>query len=184
MKSVGFSLFAASILALASAAPAIAAEQLHYSLSGAYSAEWDLLLMPVPDQSDAGSFTIQTVFGTFPGADQPVTLTFYVSGNPFPFDGGFSIVDSSSNGRLLPGDQLFTGSTGAPTMRTGTFSLDAVVIDSEGHILLVPDAYQLIASVVPEPATWAMLVAGFGLAGMALRQRARPARVSFALARA
>lgn len=31
-----------------------------------------------------------------------------------------------------------------------------------------------LAAAVPEPATWAMLVAGFGLAGAGLRRRGRP----------
>lgn len=33
-------------------------------------------------------------------------------------------------------------------------------------------------AVVPEPATWAMMLGGFGLAGAAIRRRARPAYVS------
>lgn len=31
--------------------------------------------------------------------------------------------------------------------------------------------YQLGTSAVPEPATWAMMITGFGLAGMAVRRR-------------
>ncbi|HEY1154389.1 MAG TPA: PEPxxWA-CTERM sorting domain-containing protein, partial [Pseudolabrys sp.] len=31
------------------------------------------------------------------------------------------------------------------------------------------------APAVPEPATWAMMIAGFGLAGAAIRSRQRPA---------
>ncbi|MBB6505626.1 hypothetical protein F4693_002621 [Sphingomonas endophytica] len=37
-----------------------------------------------------------------------------------------------------------------------------------------------VTSAVPEPTTWAMMVAGFGLAGFALRRRSRAAAVRFA----
>ena len=35
--------------------------------------------------------------------------------------------------------------------------------------------YRTGASAVPEPATWAMMLIGFGAAGMSLRRRPRPA---------
>lgn len=35
-------------------------------------------------------------------------------------------------------------------------------------------------SAVPEPATWAMMIGGFGIAGVAMRRRARRVAVSFA----
>jgi hypothetical protein len=35
------------------------------------------------------------------------------------------------------------------------------------------------ASAVPEPATWAMMLVGFGAIGAAARSRRRPAKVTF-----
>ncbi len=40
------------------------------------------------------------------------------------------------------------------------------------------DNVAVVANPVPEPATWAMLIAGFGLVGVALRSRKRFARVN------
>lgn len=40
-----------------------------------------------------------------------------------------------------------------------------------------PVHYRLSIDAVPEPASWAMMIAGFGLAGAALRGRRRPANL-------
>jgi hypothetical protein len=43
--------------------------------------------------------------------------------------------------------------------------------------LSAPGLQSVVASAVPEPATWLMLVIGFGLIGLSTRRRAAPARV-------
>lgn len=65
----------------------------------------------------------------------------------------------------LQGEQLFTGTPGAPTFRLGTFTLQ----DTAG---LLGDFTLTISAVgVPEPGAWALMLLGFGAAGAALRRR-------------
>ncbi|MBX9874993.1 MAG: PEPxxWA-CTERM sorting domain-containing protein [Beijerinckiaceae bacterium] len=41
-------------------------------------------------------------------------------------------------------------------------------------------AGQVVIPAVPEPASWAMMIGGFGVMGAAVRYRRREAKVSFA----
>lgn len=79
-------------------------------------------------------------------------------------------------GVQLTGPQLFTGTTEAPTFRLGTFGLTDSCSSFCG-----PDAGDFTLTIspaaVPEPATWAMTIVGFGAIGALLRTRAqRPER--------
>ncbi len=58
---------------------------------------------------------------------------------------------------------LFSG----PGLHTGTFTWNATA-----GAILWPDSNEFILA-VPEPASWAMMISGFGLAGIALRRRRR-----------
>lgn len=74
----------------------------------------------------------------------------------------FDVLGNLAAGKMLSGFSVFGYSGGAEPNRT---YLDDVVFSTD--------------NVVPEPATWAMMIAGFGLAGAVSRRRAR-ARVTFA----
>jgi hypothetical protein len=72
----------------------------------------------------------------------------------------------------LFGQQLFTGPTTAPVFRFGTFDLAST--PRNGGDPVQPLTYRVtIGAPVPEPATWAMMIAGFGAVGVALRRRRR-----------
>jgi hypothetical protein len=62
-------------------------------------------------------------------------------------------------------EYFFSGRPNAPTFLTGTFNVSTVPNNA-------PDNYVVNVSAVPEPATWAMMIAGFGLVGGAMRRRA------------
>jgi hypothetical protein len=74
----------------------------------------------------------------------------------------------------LIGDQLFTGTTDAPTFRLGTFTLvDACFCNpGVGTYSLTISAAGSDPVAVPEPATWTLLILGFGGIGALLRRRA------------
>ncbi len=59
------------------------------------------------------------------------------------------------------------GNFSGPGLHTGLFTWDA----TQGSIRW-PDSDEFVIS-VPEPASWAMMISGFGLAGIALRRRRR-----------
>lgn len=157
--SVAFLAAAAASFAVAS--PASAATLL-YQLSGDYTASWQLDSNPIPDVSSSGvNFTIWDVEG-FPDAIFGVAdITFWHADEL----GGFTIEDFYIGSILAEalGPQLYSGPESSPTMLTGTFQLTGV--NGESYTLNV----STVGGVVPEPATWAMMVLGFGVLGGAMR---------------
>lgn len=67
------------------------------------------------------------------------------------------------------GPLLFEGPTSAPTLKTGSFSLANYFDPSIPYQLEVTDLTS--AGAVPEVATWAMMISGFGLVGGMMRRR-------------
>lgn len=84
----------------------------------------------------------------------------------------------------LFGTQLFTGPTTAPVFTLGTFDLSST--PRNGGDPVQPLTYRVTISdraisAVPEPATWAMMIAGFGMIGFGLRHRRKQSlRVTYA----
>ncbi len=104
---------------------------------------------------------------------------------------GFSSLGFSGNSRLFVGQFLLYGAeqdvslaTSLALLAAGGASLDYSHTASIG--LEVPDNVTwtsssglfLTAAAVPEPATWVMLLVGFGLTGATLRRTARASRLS------
>lgn len=76
------------------------------------------------------------------------------------------------------GLQLYSGSASAPTLPTGTFFLNRPPSDAQVGTLTVSTV-----AAIPEPATWAMMAVGFGLAASAMRRRKVTTRVSYTSSR-
>lgn len=105
--------------------------------------------------------------------------TFFTTQN----QGGLALLrlDSEPAGQQqfrLFGAQLFTGPTSAPVLTFGTFDLSST--PRNGGDPVQPLTYRVTisdsaVSAVPEPATWTMMICGFGAIGGALRRRKRVA---------
>lgn len=79
--------------------------------------------------------------------------------------GGLAVFDVAGGLHFSAGgQQLFAGSLARPAFETGRFTFSA---DRDGG----PIDAVLTSAAVPEPSTWALAIAGFGLAGGALRRR-------------
>ena len=79
------------------------------------------------------------------------------------------------------GEQLFTGTTANPIFRIGTFDLSTRSRTFTTDPITPVDfriRISQVVSAVPEPATWATMIGGFGLVGAALRRRAAPRAAS------
>ncbi|KQT35179.1 hypothetical protein ASG29_03445 [Sphingomonas sp. Leaf412] len=165
-------LIAAAAVAVALPHPALAADLL-YSLAPTggpgYRASWRMPATPEPTQWVVGEgFAIERVAGDFPrSTGGEAYLDFFSAAN----GGGLTISDADGPRILatLFGAQLYTGSEAAPTMLSGSFTLTAGRAGGQRYTLRVVDA----AAAVPEPATWLMMIAGFGLVGGMLRTRYR-----------
>lgn len=165
-----------SMFALAGAAAAsfmalpVDATPINFNITGAYAASWTLDSSPEPDFTDGGyRFNIYDVKGDFSGASTPlVDLIFYSQ----RFEGGMAIEDFYAGGNALlvtRGPQIYGGTEDAPTFKVGTFQLTDFY-NSNSYTLAISETP---TSTVPEPATWAMMVLGFSMAGTAFRRRLR-----------
>jgi hypothetical protein len=110
------------------------------------------------------------------GAYLPSTLPFQPTATGFyVFDTSIGKVTLPSNSGASDSDLLTTGSSlflGSYIVafindggrKLGTNSNSGAIFETPG----------VVTHGVPEPATWAMMLAGFGLTGAMLRRRARP----------
>lgn len=169
----------AALLSFASATPASAATYLKYVLTGDYSAEWWIDVGTPADEAttDAG-IGFYDVQGHFPGALFDYVADVYFYNSTFG-DGGFALVDHYGGDVLLLNaisEQLYSGNEeGAFTLLTGSFDFVNFGSDLLHYHLNVSEH---TTPAVPEPATWALMLLGFGTLGGALR--ARKQTVSFA----
>jgi hypothetical protein len=183
MKKLAILASGAAMLALA--APADAA-LLQFTISGTDTlsgvnppptvfASFQLDSSPVIDPINVApgiAFAIADVAGTFQyGATTRTT--------PQPIN----FFNASQRGGLVvgtdfflafDGPQLYTGTEAAPTFRIGSFTL--ATLSGGSPIALT------IAEVpaIPEPASWALMLAGFAMVGGAIRYRRRATSVAYA----
>ncbi|KQQ46413.1 hypothetical protein ASF61_18660 [Duganella sp. Leaf126] len=137
-----------------------------FTVTGDYAAKWTLDSSVAPDLSeDGGGFVYYDVEG-FPDALLSVAdITFFSAAN----GGGLVIEDFYLGYQLLAtdGPQLYTGAEDSPVFKVGNFALTQ--FGGAGRYTL--NVTNL--SAVPEPETYAAMLAGLGLMGVVLRRRRR-----------
>lgn len=153
---------------LAAATFAAQAANYQFVVTGGYSASWQLQSTVASDVSSAGEgFYLFDVEGDFPDSTfNVVDLVFFHS----DIGGGMVIKDYYGGDTILlstDGPQLYTGPEDMPTFQLGTFALTEYQ-GSATYTLTVTEV-----SAVPEPASVAMLLAGFGVVGAAAARRRR-----------
>jgi hypothetical protein len=84
---------------------------------------------------------------------------------------GFKNTNNSTFTFVTDGPQLFTGLNTAPTFSLGTFALTQFGGPAR-YSLTISDP-NAVTGAVPEPATWAMMLLGFGGIGFAMRRTAK-----------
>ena len=137
-----------------------------FNLTGiATTASFTLDQSPTVQPFSSNQFNINNVSGAFQGAPATFDLNFFESG-------GFAI--NLVNTAILAGNgpTLFSGTIAAPKFILGTYSFSG---STETLNNSIPSIFNLsITSApggVPEPSTWMMMLAGFGLLGGAMRYR-------------
>ena len=117
---------------------------------------WTLDLSPVPSSFEVGfSFTVEgPIEGELFGS--PIDRLHFFT--PL-FGSGVGVVIGGSQHSINTTSAVFTGPVSAPTFLPGVYTIGA----TSGRLT--------IAEAVPEPATWALMILGFGAAGAGLRRR-------------
>ena len=168
-------LLAATAVAGLTALPASAAPIL-FELTGSRNATFTIDTTTAPTTQTTSAFGTQISYavvpGTFNGAPGNATLGF-ATGDIF--------ADLNITGTTLgftqfvsPAGDLFSLVNNMPVFNLGTFNLTSIV--SGNSTLRISAA----SGAVPEPATWAMMMLGFGAMGATLRRRKTTTRVQFA----
>ncbi len=170
MKFKSFLTATAACIAATTAVPASAATLL-FELSGGRNLTFELDSNPTPNsfQTFAGSdMTVFTnVSGTVNGMAAVISTISFGTGLFADFS-----VNAPGLGftQFANGGPLFSGSPAAPVFAPGTFMLTNPFFASSNSTLVISEQ---AVSPIPEPATWAMMLLGFGLVGGAMRARRR-----------
>ena len=143
-------------------ATAAHADLYQFTISGDYSATWQLDSEALPDEVSFGErIAYIDVVGSYDGAATEYADIIFWNAQQ---DGGLTIQDYYGDQVLLDsvGLQIYGGSEDSPLFMTGVYSLTE--LEGTGQ-------YTLTISAVPEPATYGMVLAGVGLIGAVMRRR-------------
>ncbi len=165
-------LIGASVLTLAVAATPAAAAPLLFELSGSRSASFVLDPEATTPDFFSASFignqvsynSVQGTFGGTPGSAFVGFGTFLAA--------TLNIQSPNLGFTQFAGPDLFTVANMRPVFKPGTYQLTSIVSGSS--------TLTISAAAVPEPASWAMLLAGFGMMGAAIRYRRRTIATTYA----
>jgi hypothetical protein len=167
MKSLRCAALAAVLMTAGIANAAL----LQFTVTGGYTATWQMDANPAPDDGEDGLFF--TVWDV-PGFDDAVTGVADISFFSTDVGGGLEIYDYLGSNVLLStdGPQLYTGSEDNPFFTLGTFALTeyqgtdtyTLTIAEVGGPVVPPTG-------VPEPATGALLIGGLALIGVLRKRR-------------
>ncbi len=185
-----------SLLTLVTAATAAAAAfpaqaaMVQYDITGATNVRFVVNQKPKPDfiedYARAKSFRLRPVAGTTVingvRTDVDLEIVYYDAMNMggLTVSSGKMVGDGSEwydwetdfrvwmSAETEAGDAFYTGTVQNPTLLTGRWTLSEWPFDGSSYVMTVT---QLADNAVPEPASWAMMIGGFGLVGAAARRR-------------
>lgn len=168
MTKLKFLMTASAVFLTATMSGAASAATLLFNFVGpSGTATFQLLSNPTPDfsQTFIGSdqFSFNNVSGTYGGVAGTASSISFGNG----IFSSFSLVAPNLGFTQFGSPVLFSGPPGSPTFSTGTFTLINPFFGN--GTLTISEA----TAAVPEPATWAMMLLGFGAMGVTMRRRRR-----------
>lgn len=163
MKFKTLALVMASAASCLVAIPASAAPYL-FELTGSRTATFTIDTTTVPDFVSSSFIGDQVSYNVVPGTFGGSVQTASVGFGTF-LAATLNIGGSPQGFTQFAGPDLFTLVNSRPVFNVGTFNLTSIV--SGNSTLKISAA----TAAVPEPATWAMMVAGFGIVGFSMRRR-------------
>lgn len=140
------------------------AQALVFNLTGSRTANFTLD-DSIPDSFNTSALIGDQIFfnnvaGTFGGTAGTGNISFGSN-----LISPFQIQSANLGFTQFGGPTVFTGSPSNPTFLLGTFNFGGIV--SGNSTLTISRA----VAAVPEPATWAMMLIGFGAVGFSVRRR-------------
>jgi hypothetical protein len=169
MKRFGKMMLRAGLaaMALGMAGSAQAAILLFSSVSPGQVITWQMDSNPASLPGVITSSTDAFIIPSYPITVNGVAVNAYITYFSSSFSGGFFLGHAGTFSEILRarGREIFTGGSINPTFAPGTFNLT-----SDGGAVTLTILPQVTSGAVPEPATWVMMLAGFGLVGGALRR--------------
>lgn len=162
-QGMKLSIVAATMLALAGTAAT--ATPVYLRLSGDATAQFIVDSSPVPDSLTGDYFALFNRSGTINGAAVVADLYFYGAGI-----GGGVDLNTPLDLISLGGAVLFTGPNATPAFTLGKYSLTNYPAGD--------GSYTLQIAAVPEPASWALMLAGFAASGASFRRARRRTSVA------
>lgn len=160
-------------LSAAVAAVPADAQALQFDLTGSRTASF-ILDDSIPDNFTTSALIGDQIFfnnvaGTFGGTAGSANISF---GTNLVADLNIQSPNLAFTQLSTLGD-LFTGPASNPTFNLGTFNLSGGFTAGPATLTITRAA----VAAVPEPATWMMMLLGFGVVGAAARRRTRLALV-------
>jgi hypothetical protein len=167
-------LFLSAGIALAAITVSVPASATTYlfQLSGSRDAQFSIDTATVPDYQSSSFIGDQVSYNNVAGSFGNVAGTAAVGFGTF-LAATLNILGSPQGFTQFTGPDLFSLINDAPVFNTGTFTLNSIVSGSSTLTISAAPA-----AAVPESATWAMFIGGFGLVGSTMRRK--KASVSFA----
>jgi hypothetical protein len=150
---------------------------------GGGTASFKLDQFPTPDHVNGEPFFFS--FNAVPGTLNGQSVTFGIAFDELnPGPGGLSLTLGPANKPTLiyglTGPQLFQGSVNSPELTAGEFPLRGTVVPIGKQfysfsLVVSPDNSLGSPAPVPEPATWAVMIASLGMM-VGARWRSRPGK--------
>lgn len=173
MKNGFLLMVSVAAAALGTAAPASAAKLLFLFSGPSGTASFKLPSNPTPDFAStfigSDQFGFHNVAGTFGGT--PGTASTISFGNGI--FASLSITAANLGFTQFSSPTLFSGPPSSPVFSKGSYTL---INPFFGNGTL---SISEVAAGVPEPASWSMMITGFGAIGGTMRYRRRSTKVSF-----
>jgi hypothetical protein len=154
-------LAAASLVALGIGSEADASQVL-FSFIGPSIISFVIDKSPVPSFQTSDGFTLQGIPDIVNGVSSSITHLSFTSSDPYSIglDGNILLEDHPL--------QFYNNGNYNPTFMVGQYSFNGQG-NEDVYSLAITD----VAGAVPEPATWAMMLVGFGGVGFAMRRRSK-----------
>lgn len=162
-----FTLALAALAAASLSTPALA-DTCGFSITGLNTASFELDCSPTnvysPREGVFNLYDVPIVFNGIAGTGE-IDFMSPVLG------GGLTLDVEGVGGLFFQGDPLFSGYEDAPTFVPG----DYVGTDGVSGPTIYNISISNVSAAVPEPATWAMMLLGFGAIGVSARRRRKAA---------